>query len=119
MNLDSPMILATSDAFRERVLEAELPVIVEFTAAWCAPCRALAPVLDDLARRHAGRVRVAVVSVEEAPELAQAYRVTSMPTLLAFRGGQVLAQLVGFGGRRPVERLFDELASARAASAPI
>jgi thioredoxin 1 len=107
---DKPVIIATWDDFRRAVLEAPAPVVVEFTAAWCAPCRHLAPVLDELARRHAGRVRVAVVQVEASPELAQAYRVTAMPTLLAFRGGQVVAHKVGHGGRAPVERLFAELA---------
>jgi len=86
--------------------------VVEFTARWCAPCRRLVPLLDELARRHAGRVRVVVVDVEATPDLAQAYRVSAMPTLLGFRGGQVVAQQVGFGGRAAVERLFDELATA-------
>jgi thioredoxin 1 len=105
-----PVVLASSTDFSKRVLESPEPVVVEFTAAWCAPCRSLAPVLDDLAARHAGQVHVAIVDVEQSPELAQTYRVTSMPTLLAFHRGQVVAQLVGFGSRRPVERLFAELA---------
>ena len=95
--------------FRRLVLAADGPVVVNFTAAWCAPCRHLSPVLADLAREHAGRVHVAVVDVEQAPDLAQAYRVTSMPTLIAFRGGQVVAHMVGFGGRATVQKLFDEL----------
>jgi thioredoxin 1 len=107
--MNKPVIVTTSEAFGHEVLEAGEPVLVDFTAAWCAPCRQLAPLLDELAGRHAGRVRVAVVNVEEAPELAQRYRVTSMPTLLAFHRGQVVRQMVGFGGRAPVERLFAEL----------
>jgi thioredoxin 1 len=107
--MNKPVIVTTSEAFGSQVLEAGEPVLVDFTAAWCAPCRQLAPLLDELAGRHAGRVRVAVVNVEEAPELAQRYRVTSMPTLLAFHRGQVVRQMVGFGGRAPVERLFAEL----------
>ncbi len=93
------------------MLEAAVPVVVDFTAAWCAPCRVLAPLLDELAGRHAGQVRVAVVNVEVAPELAQAYRVTAMPTLLAFHRGQVVRQTVGFSGRGPVEKLFEQLAA--------
>jgi thioredoxin 1 len=114
--MSNSTVLATSDDFRIHVLESPVPVVVDFTAAWCAPCRALAPLLDELAGRHAGRVRVAVVDVEQAPELSQIYRVTSMPTLIGFRAGKPVAQLVGYGGRRPVERLFDELAQGVAAS---
>lgn len=112
---DRPVLIATSDDFRHLVLEAAEPVMVEFTAAWCAPCRVLAPILEDLARRHAGQVRVAVVNVEEAPELAQAYRVTAMPTLLGFHGGQVVIHQVGFSGRARVEVLFAQLAALQPA----
>jgi len=111
MSLDKPAFITTSDDFRHLVLEADVPAVVDFTAAWCAPCRMLAPVLDELARRHAGQVRVAIVKVEEAPELAQAYRVTGMPTLLAFHRGQIVRQSVGFSGRGPVETLFEQLAA--------
>lgn len=110
--MHDPVISSRSDSFAADVLAAPTPVVVEFTARWCAPCRRLAPVLDELARRHAGRVRVVVVDVEATPDLAQAYRVSAMPTLLGFRGGQVVAQQVGFSGRAAVERLFDDLASA-------
>ncbi len=112
---DKSVLIATSDDFRHLVLESTEPVMVEFTAAWCAPCRVLAPILDDLARRHAGQVRVAVVNVEEAPELAQAYRVTAMPTLLGFHGGQVVIHQVGFSGRGQVEKLFAQLAALQPA----
>ena len=113
-----PIILSTSDDFRHVVLEASEPVVVDFTAAWCAPCRALSPVLEELGRRHAGRVRVAVVRADDTPELAQEYRVTAMPTLIAFHRGQVVSQMVGFGGRARVEKLFAELAALPPLPAP-
>jgi thioredoxin 1 len=114
--MSKSIVLATSADFRAAVLDSPEPVVVDFTAAWCAPCRRLAPVLDELAARYAGRVRVAVVDVEQAPELGQAWRVASMPTLIAFRDGRPVAQLVGFGGRAPVEKLFEEAAQGAAAA---
>ena len=115
--MTKPTVLTTSSDFRDQVLASPEPVVVDFTAAWCAPCRSMSPVLEELAGRHAGRVRVAVVDVEQAPELAQAYRVTAMPTLIAFRGGEVVHHTVGYGGRGPLERLFAELAALDAAAA--
>lgn len=107
--MSEQLISVSSASFDELVLGAPTPVIVEFSAAWCPPCRALEPVLTELAGRHRGRVAVAVVDIEAEPDLAQRYGVRSMPTLLAFRAGQVTAQLVGFGSRAPVERLFGDL----------
>lgn len=109
--MHDPVISSTSASFAADVLAAPTPVVVEFTAAWCAPCRRLAPVLHELAARHAGQVKVVVVDVESAADLAQAYRVSAMPTLLAFRRGQVVAQQVGFGSRAAIERLFTDLAA--------
>ncbi|HEY8144402.1 MAG TPA: thioredoxin domain-containing protein [Kofleriaceae bacterium] len=109
--MHDPVISSGSGSFDADVLAAPTPVVVQFTASWCAPCRRLAPVLRELADRHAGRVALVVVDVEASPDLAQAYRVTSMPTLLGFRGGQVVAQQVGFSGRARVEELFAELAA--------
>jgi thioredoxin 1 len=107
--MHDPLISSTSGSFEAEVLASPTPVVVEFTARWCAPCRRLEPVLRELASRHAGQVKLVVVDVEVMPDLAQAYRVSAMPTLLGFRGGAVVAQQVGFSGRAAVERLFAEL----------
>lgn len=116
--MTSPISIISFSHFRDHVLGSAEPVVVDFTAAWCAPCRALAPVLADLAARHAGAVRVAVVDAEALPEVCQAYRVTSMPTLLAFERGEPIAQLVGYGGRARVDRLFDDLAQRAGGRTP-
>ena len=89
-------------------LEGPLPVIVELGAAWCPPCRQLEPVLAQLAEKHAGAVAVFTIDVEEHPDLADRFGVRSLPTILAFSGGQVIAQQVGYSRRR-LEELFDEV----------
>lgn len=117
--MTQPVSITSFSHFRHHVLDSSEPVVVDFTASWCAPCRLLTPVLHDLATRHAGRVHVAVVDAELLPDVCQAYRVISMPTLLAFRGGQPVAQLIGFGGRARVDRLFEELAAGAEDRAPV
>ena len=93
------------------LLSGDTPVVVKFTAAYCGPCRQLSPVLSSLAADYAGRVRVVTVDIEEQPGLAQEYGVRSVPTLLAFRGGRVVGQQVGYSSPRRVLELFSELAS--------
>ena len=107
--MHDPVISSTSGSFEAEVLAAPTPVVVQFTARWCGPCRQLEPVLRELVSRHAGRVKLVVIDVEAMPDLAQAYRVTSMPTLFGFRGGAVVAQQVGYAGRARVEKMFAEL----------
>jgi thioredoxin 1 len=97
----------TDGTFAAEVLASELPVLVEFTADWCAPCRMLAPVLAELAREQAGRLRVVAVDVDRNPETQAAYNVLSMPTLMVFRAGEPVKSLVG---ARPKRRLVQELA---------
>jgi thioredoxin 1 len=99
-------------SFAERVLGADRPVIVDFGARWCAPCKQLERVLGEVEPAYAGRVEVFSVDVDDAPALAQRYGVRSMPTLLGFRNGEVVAQQVGFSKRARVQELFDELAAA-------
>lgn len=109
--MNDALILSTSDSFVTDVVGSPTPVVVAFSATWCGPCQRLKPVLAELSARYRGRIAAAVVDVEEAPDVAQAYRVASMPTVLAFRQGKVVAQLVGFGSRRPLEQLFESLAA--------
>jgi len=87
--------ILTREDFQSKVLEAKLPVLVDFWAPWCAPCRAQLPILEEVAKRAGDRAIIAKVNVDEAPELATQYRVSSIPALLVFRDGAVQRQFVG------------------------
>ncbi len=101
--------------FKNEVLEAELPVLVDFTATWCGPCRALAPHLDKLADRFAGRARVVKLDIDNNQKTAAMYGVRSIPTLLVFKGGEPVDKIVGNpGSLRPLEQLLARNLEARA-----
>ncbi|GGS97016.1 MULTISPECIES: thioredoxin [Streptomyces] len=93
--------------FDKEVLASELPVLVEFTADWCPPCRQMAPVLSALAAEEGERLKVVQLDVDHNPETTNAYKVLSMPTFMVFQGGEPVKSMVG---ARPKRRLLEELA---------
>ncbi|MFE2882063.1 thioredoxin [Streptomyces graminifolii] len=97
----------TDENFTAEVVGAELPVLVEFTADWCPPCRQMGPVLRALATEEADRLKVVQLNVDQNPETTNAYKVLSMPTFMVFRGGEPVKAMVG---ARPKRRLLEELA---------
>lgn len=89
--------------FKKEVLDSTTPVLVDFWATWCAPCRAIAPMIDELAGTYAGKLKVAKVNIDDNQETPQAYGIRSIPTLLVFKGGKVVDQIVGAVPRSRLE----------------
>ena len=89
-------IILTSDNFESEVIASEIPVLVDFWAPWCGPCKMLGPVISQIADEYEGKVKVGKVNVDEEEELAAQYGVQSIPTVLLFKGGEVVEQSLGF-----------------------
>lgn len=99
-------IVLTADNFEQEVLKSELPVLVDFWASWCGPCRMLAPVVAELAEDYSGKIKVGKVNVDEEPALANAYRVSSIPTIIFFKNGQAVRQSVGYCPKEELEAML-------------
>lgn len=89
-------IILTSDNFETEVIGSEIPVLVDFWAPWCGPCKMLGPVISQIAEENEGKVKVGKVNVDEEDELAAQYGIQSIPTVLLFKGGEVVDQSLGF-----------------------
>ncbi len=88
-------VAVQDSTFKNEVIDSKTPVLVDFWATWCAPCRAIAPSLEELATQYKGQVKIAKVDVDENQQIAQQFGIRSIPTLLVFKGGKVVEQLVG------------------------
>lgn len=95
--------------FESEVLQSNQPVLVDFWAPWCGPCRMMAPVIDELAREYSGRAKVVKVNVDENQSLANRYHIMSIPTLLFFKNGQVVGQVVGYTPKNVLAKKLDSL----------
>jgi thioredoxin 1 len=99
----------TDGTFESEVLKSDQPVIVDFWAEWCAPCRAIAPIMKDLAGTYDGKAKIVKVNVDDSPQTAGAYGIRSIPTVLAFHDGQVVEQLMGARPKSAFVEMLDKL----------
>jgi len=95
--------------FSDQVLKSTTPVLVDFWAEWCGPCKMIAPLLDELAGEYDGRVHIGKVNIDEDQKLATDYGIRAIPTLLLFKGGQVVGQIVGMASKRDLKAQIDKL----------
>ncbi len=107
MPTDSKTVTVTDASFADDVLLSDKPVIVDFWAAWCGPCRMVAPILEEIAGAHGDKVTIAKVDVDANPQVSQDYKILSIPTLLVFKGGKPVKQIIG---AKPKAALLAEFA---------
>lgn len=109
----SPNIITlTKDNFEQSVLKSTTPVLVDFWAEWCGPCKMIGPILDELAEEYNGKISIGKVNIDDHQTLASEYGVRAIPTLLLFHNGQVAEQMVGLRSKRDLKTSFDRVASA-------
>ncbi len=106
---DAKYITATEDNFKSEVLDSSQPVLVDFWAEWCGPCRMIAPVIEELAADFEGKAKVAKVNVDEQPRLGEQYGVRSIPTILFIQDGKVVEQLVGTASKEALAEKLNNL----------
>jgi thioredoxin len=101
----------TSGTFESEVIQSPIPVLVDLYAPWCAPCRMMSVVLDKLAPEYAGRAKFVKINTEEQPELANAFQVSSIPTVVLVQGGQVVNGFVGLAPAKTIQQMIDKVAA--------
>jgi thioredoxin 1 len=105
------IVILTDGNFAEEVLKSPVPVLVDFWAEWCGPCKMVAPMLDELATEYDGKVKIAKVNIDEFQGLAAQYNVRAIPTLLIFKNGEVADQIVGLRSKRDFKAKLDRVAA--------
>ena len=102
-------MIFTDDNFEEEVLKADGPVLVDFFAEWCGPCKMLGPIIEELAGEYEGKVKIGKCDVDAAPQTAGKYGVQSIPTLIFFKGGEAVDKLMGFQSKEALKEKLDAL----------
>ncbi len=99
-------IKITGENFEKEVIKSDIPVLLDFFATWCGPCRMIAPFIEEIAEEYEGKVKVCKLDVDEASELAVAYGVSSIPTIIVFKNGEVAAKAVGYRTKAELEDMI-------------
>lgn len=109
--MSEDVLQVTDSSFEADVLKSNTPVLVDFWATWCAPCRAIAPIIEEMAKEYEGRLKVAKLNVDENPATPGKYGVRGIPTLILFKDGQVVDQVVGAVPKSRVKSLIEKVVS--------
>lgn len=99
-------ITLTTENFETEVINSDKPVLVDFWAAWCGPCKMLAPIVEEIAKEYKDTVKVGKINVDEQPELASKFSIMSIPTIMIFKNGSVTDTLIGFNPKESIEKLI-------------
>ncbi len=99
----------TADNFESEALQADVPVVVDFWAPWCGPCQMIAPILESLAEKYAGKIKLGKVNLDEHPQLAAEYGIRSIPAVLIFKDGQVAERVIGVQPEEHLAALIDQV----------
>ncbi len=102
------VIILDKDNFETEVMQSDKPVLIDFWASWCGPCRAVAPIIDQLADEFCGKAKVAKINVDEQNELASRYRIMSIPTVMIFKNGEIAEKLIGARSREEFAKLIEK-----------
>lgn len=103
------ILKVTQESFNSTVIESKKPILVDFWAEWCGPCRMLSPVIEELADEYKGKVNFAKINVDENPKLASQYGVMSIPTIIIFKNGKPEQQVIGFRPKSELKKLIDNV----------
>ena len=106
------MLILTDKNFEGEVLKSDLPVLVDFFADWCAPCKMAGPVIEELAKEYEGKIKVGKFNIDENPKMAQKYGIMSVPTVIIFKNGKEIRRQVGFLGKEAYRKLIDSVLSS-------